>query len=84
MTQELAQKRTTASDKLPALTAKVPWHRFALAAVLILSAFLNLFRLTNEGYGNTYYSAAVKDMLTKLAKDLLNGTVKTNVSPAKP
>ncbi|MCA1731303.1 MAG: hypothetical protein LC751_18470 [Actinobacteria bacterium] len=64
MTQELIQKRTTVSDKLPALTAKVQWHRFALAAVLILSAFLNLFRLTSLGYRNTYYAAAVKDMLT--------------------
>jgi 4-amino-4-deoxy-L-arabinose transferase-like glycosyltransferase len=35
-----------------------------LVAILILSAFLNLFRLTSLGYRNTYYAAAVKDMLT--------------------
>jgi 4-amino-4-deoxy-L-arabinose transferase-like glycosyltransferase len=64
MTQELTRKRTTFSDRLPAMTTKVPWQRLALVAVLILSAFLNLFRLTNAGYGNTYYAAAVKDMLT--------------------
>ncbi len=41
-----------------------PWHLLALAAVLALSAFLHLFRLTSEGYGNPYYSSAVKNMLT--------------------
>ena len=35
----------------------------ALASVLVLSAFLNLFRITQEGYGNTYYAATVKNML---------------------
>ncbi len=29
-----------------------------------MSAFLNLFRLPGEGYANTYYFAAVKNMLT--------------------
>ena len=43
---------------------KMPWHRMALTAVLALSAFLNLSRLTSEGYGNIYYAATVKDMLT--------------------
>src|SRR5919202_3018574 len=41
-----------------------PWPRLALAAILILSAFLNLFWLPSEGYANTYYAAAVKNMLT--------------------
>jgi 4-amino-4-deoxy-L-arabinose transferase-like glycosyltransferase len=35
----------------------------ALSAVLALSAFLNLSRLTSEGYGNVYYAATVKNML---------------------
>jgi 4-amino-4-deoxy-L-arabinose transferase-like glycosyltransferase len=43
---------------------KMPWHRMALTAVLALSSFLNLSRLTSEGYGNIYYAATVKDMLT--------------------
>jgi hypothetical protein len=42
----------------------VLWHRVVLAAILTLSAFVNLFQLTSEGYGNTYYAAAVKNMLT--------------------
>src|SRR5215213_1859114 len=43
---------------------RVHWHRVMLAAILTLSAFVNLFQLTNEGYGNTYYAATVKNMLT--------------------
>ncbi|MEJ7816902.1 MAG: glycosyltransferase family 39 protein, partial [Rubrobacter sp.] len=61
MTQELTRKRTIISDGMRVPTA--PWHRLALAAILLLSAFLNLFRLTNEGYGIIYYAAAIKDML---------------------
>src|SRR5918912_2682451 len=63
MTQELTRKRATVSQKAHALV-KAPLHQIALATILILSAFLNLFRLTSQGYGNTYYAAAVKDMLT--------------------
>src|SRR5918912_3004779 len=63
MTQELTRKRATVSQKAHAL-AKAPLHQIALATILILSAFLNLFQLTSQGYGNTYYAAAVKDMLT--------------------
>jgi 4-amino-4-deoxy-L-arabinose transferase-like glycosyltransferase len=64
MTQNLAQKSTNLPERVSAFTAKTSWQRLALVAILILSAFLNLFRLTNEGYGNAYYAAAVKDMLT--------------------
>src|SRR5215213_3072892 len=42
----------------------VVWQRLALTVILGLSAFLNLFELTREGYGNTYYAATVKNMLT--------------------
>ena len=48
--------------RMQALTAM--WHRLALAAVLILSALLNLLWLPSEGYANTYYAATVKNMLT--------------------
>ena len=41
----------------------MPWQRTVLTAVLALSAFLDLSRLTSEGYGNLYYAATVKDML---------------------
>ena len=47
-----------------ALETNVSWHGLALAAVLGVSAFLNLFWLPNEGYANTYYAAGVKNMLT--------------------
>ena len=33
-------------------------------AILALAAFLNLYKLNNEGFGNTYYAAGVKSMLT--------------------
>jgi 4-amino-4-deoxy-L-arabinose transferase-like glycosyltransferase len=59
----MTQERTIISARVRSL-AKVPGHLLALTAVLVLSAFLNLFRLTNEGYGNPFYAAAVKDMLT--------------------
>ena len=39
-------------------------ERLALLAILALSAALNLVGLDREGYGNTYYAAAVKSMLT--------------------
>src|SRR5215217_5135672 len=42
---------------------KVPGHLLLLSAVLALSAFLNLSRLTSEGYANIYYAATVKNML---------------------
>jgi 4-amino-4-deoxy-L-arabinose transferase-like glycosyltransferase len=41
---------------------KVPAHRLLLGAILALSAFLNLSRLTSEGYANVYYAATVKNM----------------------
>lgn len=40
-----------------------PWELLGLAAVLVTAAFLNVFRLGQEGYANTYYAAAVKSML---------------------
>lgn len=39
------------------------WHLGALGCVLALAAFLDLFRLSQNGYANTYYSAAVRSML---------------------
>jgi 4-amino-4-deoxy-L-arabinose transferase-like glycosyltransferase len=45
------------------MQGKVPGHLLLLSAVLALSAFLNLSRLTSEGYANVYYAATVKDML---------------------
>jgi 4-amino-4-deoxy-L-arabinose transferase-like glycosyltransferase len=39
------------------------WHHAALAGVLGVAALLNLYRLAQNGYANTYYSAAVRSML---------------------
>ena len=39
------------------------WQQAALAAILGLSAFLNLFRLDQQGYTNEFYAAAVRSML---------------------
>src|SRR5215204_4490693 len=64
MTQQLARKSATFSGEARSLASDPPWYRLALAVVLILSAFLNLYDLTGEGYSNNYYSSAVKNMLT--------------------
>jgi 4-amino-4-deoxy-L-arabinose transferase-like glycosyltransferase len=64
MLGELARKGAKRSGGTRSLVSNPPWHGLALAAVLILSASLNLYGLTGEGYSNNYYSAAVKNMLT--------------------
>src|SRR5881227_2094543 len=66
MTQELtSSKRTPLSGRVRTVAAKTSsWQRLALAAILCLSAFLNFFKLTDAEYGNSYYAAGVKDMLT--------------------
>jgi 4-amino-4-deoxy-L-arabinose transferase-like glycosyltransferase len=38
-------------------------HHLALAGVLALSAIVNMHRLSQNGYGNIFYSAGVKSML---------------------
>jgi len=40
------------------------WHHVALLGVMVLATFLRFFRLEQEGYGNLYYAATVKSMLT--------------------
>ena len=41
-------------------------HHLALGAVLALSAVLNVYRLSQNGYANIFYSAGVKSMLRSL------------------
>ena len=41
-----------------------PWHLVALVAILLLAAFMNFYRLDAEGFGNLYYAAGVKSMLS--------------------
>jgi 4-amino-4-deoxy-L-arabinose transferase-like glycosyltransferase len=64
MTQELIRERTKRFGKARSLVSSLPWHALVLGAILVLSAFLNLHGLTGEGHPNSYYSAAVKNMLT--------------------
>jgi 4-amino-4-deoxy-L-arabinose transferase-like glycosyltransferase len=35
--------------------------------LVLLSAFLNIFRLSRLGYDNSYYAAAIKSMITNFA-----------------
>jgi 4-amino-4-deoxy-L-arabinose transferase-like glycosyltransferase len=45
---------------------RLGWHHLALAAVLALSAVVNTHRLSQNGYGNIFYSAGDKSMLRSL------------------
>jgi 4-amino-4-deoxy-L-arabinose transferase-like glycosyltransferase len=38
------------------------WHRLALAGIILISVFMNLFQLGQNGFG-TYYPAAVRSMM---------------------
>ena len=60
----MSLKQVPVSHRARELAAILPWHRAALVAILALSAFLELFRITREGYSNLYYAATVKSMLT--------------------
>lgn len=45
-------------------TVKKHWDKFAFAGILLLAALLSIWGIWNEGYGNEFYAAAVKSMLT--------------------
>jgi len=42
------------------------WHRLALGGVLLVSIFMNFYRLGQNGFGNLYYAAAIRSMLDNL------------------
>src|SRR5579884_3920789 len=46
-------RRLAARFGAASATREVPWERPALALVLLIAAFLDIFRLSQEGYGNT-------------------------------
>ena len=46
------------------MAERASWHWLALAAILVVSALLNLWDLSGEAFSNNHYSAAVKSMLT--------------------
>src|SRR5205807_10523300 len=49
-----------------AVVARIAPRHLALGVILAASATLNIHRLAQNGYANTYYSAAVKSMLGSL------------------
>lgn len=59
----VVSNRSRAAAGIDALARYVRWERIGLASMLMLSAFLGLFRLGREGYGNQYYAATVYSML---------------------
>lgn len=40
------------------------WDKIALGAILLLAAVLSIWGIWNSGYGNEFYAASVKSMLT--------------------
>lgn len=44
--------------------ARRKWVWIALALIVLLAAFLRFYHLGAQGYGNSYYAATVKSMLT--------------------
>jgi 4-amino-4-deoxy-L-arabinose transferase-like glycosyltransferase len=60
----LPSSRETRTRSLERLRgARFGAHHLALAGVLALSALVNVHRLSQNGYGNIFYSAGVKSML---------------------
>ena len=65
-TAEIPARAPSAGIRARVLAARVqPWHA-ALAGVLVLSAVLNTYQLSKNGYANVFYSAGLKSMLRSL------------------
>ncbi len=62
----LAEQSSSPGWRTLARRPRLAPHHFALAAVLVLSGFMNVYRLRQNGYGNIFYSAGVKSMLRSL------------------
>lgn len=64
--QEPAQESSVINKRIGLLhwrKVAFTWHQVGLGAILLLSAFLNLFRLDQNGFTNEFYAAAVRSML---------------------
>jgi 4-amino-4-deoxy-L-arabinose transferase-like glycosyltransferase len=61
---ETDSSRCQLSSNKTSTPATPLWQHLAVAAILLLSAFLNFYRLGQVGYSNHYYAATVKSMLT--------------------
>jgi 4-amino-4-deoxy-L-arabinose transferase-like glycosyltransferase len=60
----LPSSRETRARRIERLrSVRLGPHHLALACVLALSAVVNIHRLSQNGYGNIFYSAGVKSML---------------------
>ncbi|HEY2142559.1 MAG TPA: glycosyltransferase family 39 protein [Solirubrobacteraceae bacterium] len=46
--------------------SRLAWRHVALATVLALSTVMNIYKLSQNGYANIFYSAGVKSMLRSL------------------
>lgn len=51
-----------APPSVPAGGESRPWHRYALVAILLAAAVLYAWNLWSAGWGNGFYTAAVKSM----------------------
>ncbi len=64
ISQVLQRPRLSVPERARLLASALRPHRLALAAILLLAAFLSFFQLDREGYSNLYYAATVRSMLT--------------------
>jgi 4-amino-4-deoxy-L-arabinose transferase and related glycosyltransferases of PMT family len=58
-----ASRSTVLNSQVRSLTPPSLWSRLALAAVVLLSIFMNFFALGQNGYGNLYYASGIRSML---------------------
>jgi 4-amino-4-deoxy-L-arabinose transferase-like glycosyltransferase len=65
-TATLPAQRGESAGALERLRGRLGLHHLALAAVLVVAAVLDTHRLSQNGYGNIFYSAGDKSMLRSL------------------
>lgn len=63
-TERSPQPRSAGVSAPFAWAAAVCWRRVGLGAILVLAGILDAWQLDRQGYGNSYYAAAVRSMLT--------------------
>jgi 4-amino-4-deoxy-L-arabinose transferase-like glycosyltransferase len=65
-TATLPQQHASSAGALERLRARFGLHHLALAGVLVVAAVLDTHRLSQNGYGNIFYSAGDRSMLRSL------------------
>ncbi|HTA17175.1 MAG TPA: hypothetical protein VK786_05475, partial [bacterium] len=63
MAERRSRKSTPGRTRLKAPRSISAPEAWALAGILALAALLRVWHLDRNGFGNTYYSAAVRSML---------------------